>query len=570
MRSELEVDFGMEREFVFNILTSDISTADCILDLIDNSIDAARKNAAERSPNKIEEESGLLKDYSDYNIELKIGNGGISIKDDCQGMPGDLLQKSAFRVGAHPDQDFSIGIYGVGLIRAFWKLGNKAELHTDTGKEAYKLSFHKKEISDSDTPRVLATSEITTGQRLNYFSISELTPDADLDLSDSGWVKYVKKRIRQVFGICIGKGLTIKVNGEALPEFGPRIRQDIAALADSHTMKTKDGVSVELRTGVHEAYKFPGETGHSSTENGKLTDEFGWYIVCNDRIVLVADTSEKVGWTKVWHSEYNGFIGWAYFISKEPRHLPWDSTKSDISLEKRSQREVAPELDRMASAYRNVNRTFRYVPDGKPDTSKSTSGQGKGSEPPGGSAGKKSKKRQNKKASHSKDMENVFLDCEIKTKNKRVNDLVSEAQELVIFEYPYSSALLLRTLTEATIKDYLNRTKRYDDLLQSHWDGIDSKRQSEDPPREKLTEKQKNQNIPSLSQKIEWMLKNTDVFPASKRKPMERSLGKFKKDLTDLNGITHEDGLLTDSSIVTKFRTNVTPLLEFMLGYEAS
>ena len=356
MSRGLPVDFGVDKRFVFDILTSDISTAESILDLIDNSIDAARRDIGRASG--LGAVGSLPESYQGYYVDLTINADRIEIRDNCSGIEPNLLATKAFRLGARFEQSFSIGMYGVGLIRAFWKLGAEGYLLTDTGAQAYELKFSKSVLNETDI--VDATERQSSGQKVNHFRVENLTAETVMDSADERWIAFLEQRVRTVLGICIRKGLVVRLNGKVIQPFGPEIRKDIPELRFEKPFVTSEGVDVWIEVGVHPNYRFVGESGHSAENNKKITKELGWYVVCNDRIVLVHDLSEKVGWKNVWHSEYNGFVGWVHFKSRDARLLPWDSTKSDISLEKRSQREVAPLLRQMADSYRQANRNYRY------------------------------------------------------------------------------------------------------------------------------------------------------------------------------------------------------------------
>jgi hypothetical protein len=63
-------------------------------------------------------------------------------------------------------------------------------------------------------------------------------------------------------------------------------------------------------------------------------DRYGWFVVCNDRIVLAADKSGSTIWGddgyRVWHPQYNGFAGFLFFNSKNQASLPWTTTKREV------------------------------------------------------------------------------------------------------------------------------------------------------------------------------------------------------------------------------------------------
>ncbi|MDY6991939.1 MAG: ATP-binding protein, partial [Pseudomonadota bacterium] len=67
------------------------------------------------------------------------------------------------------------------------------------------------------------------------------------------------------------------------------------------------------------------------------SEYYGWYVVCNDRIVLAGNKDDRTVWGnenyKIWHNQYNGFIGIVFFHhATEPEKLPWTTTKRNIDL----------------------------------------------------------------------------------------------------------------------------------------------------------------------------------------------------------------------------------------------
>lgn len=116
--------------------------------------------------------------------------------------------------------------------------------------------------------------------------------------------------------------------------------------------KQIDEVSVVIESGIHENYLFPKEKGHSLSDNRKLTDEFGIYFICNDRVIVIGSTS-KNGWSTKWHSEYNGFVCIVRFTAKQPNKLPWNTAKSAMREDAPLFLQVIDELQPIADNYRS-------------------------------------------------------------------------------------------------------------------------------------------------------------------------------------------------------------------------
>lgn len=110
------------KAFFVRMITRDISLEDCILDLIDNSVDGAWNLEGSRP-------MGLAEgaDLSAYSIAIQASPERFVIRDNCGGMTLDNAVEHAFSFGRSSTaehDDFSIGVYGIGMKRAVFKLGN--------------------------------------------------------------------------------------------------------------------------------------------------------------------------------------------------------------------------------------------------------------------------------------------------------------------------------------------------------------------------------------------------------------------------------------------------------------
>lgn len=577
--NSVDVNFGMERDYVFNALISDISVSAAILDLIDNSIDAARKNIQSQSSN--DKELTLPSSYNNYEINISVTEKNIIVSDNCHGIEEDLLTEKAFRLGAKHQQNFSIGMYGMGLVRAFWKLGNTLKVQTDNGVNKFDLIAKRSDILANDNPIIPATKTSSSGDILNIVAIESLHSNTLKDINNTAWQNSFFKHVSKVFGICISKGLKINVNGGPVPEFGPAIRQDIKPLLAGHSYTTDNSVKIKINVGVHHKYKYTGEASHNARDNKKITKEFGWYVVCNDRIVLVASRSPVVGWTTEWHSEYNGFLGWVFLEADNAGDLPWNSMKTDLVLDHDVQRELADALKKFSDSFRRTNSKYRF----EGDPNNQTTMAAKNSKPQKTLSTKKASTQKAaspstttssakaggkniipKKPEHTKDNYFVLIPCDVHSNNPRVRDLVNEAQSLLIPNHPYAAAMLLRACTETILTDFLRRKNFYTKLLDDNWNRINETRSKEMPPRPPLTTQQQNDKIPTFNETLIWVTKNSEVFNKQDRQAALRSLQHFQKDLKVLNGITHENGTLSDSEQIRTFRNRVFPSLQIMLA----
>ena len=112
--ASFDVKTGIEEELLMKLFTKDISAEECIYDLIDNSIDAAREKI--QSGNFETDDFGLPSDYSGFVIDLVVKEDNISIEDNCRGFSQNELKSSTFVIGVQSSSSFSIGHYGICLL----------------------------------------------------------------------------------------------------------------------------------------------------------------------------------------------------------------------------------------------------------------------------------------------------------------------------------------------------------------------------------------------------------------------------------------------------------------------
>lgn len=130
------------KAFFVSMITRDITLADCILDLIDNSVDSAWKKEGS-SPMVLDDDTNL----SAYRISISVSPQEFYIKDNCGGMSLEDAREHAFSFGKRfSDQieRYGIGVYGIGMKRAVFKLGREIRVkstYTDKDRESALVSF---------------------------------------------------------------------------------------------------------------------------------------------------------------------------------------------------------------------------------------------------------------------------------------------------------------------------------------------------------------------------------------------------------------------------------------------
>jgi HSP90 family molecular chaperone len=113
------------------MLIKDISLKDAIGDLVDNSVDAIKAKSKNQN------------DFSGYTIEITADNKIFSIKDNGSGIEEDIARKYAFKLGKPKDHKLlkhSIGRFGIGMKRAFFKIGNEIFVESIAPKSRFTIT----------------------------------------------------------------------------------------------------------------------------------------------------------------------------------------------------------------------------------------------------------------------------------------------------------------------------------------------------------------------------------------------------------------------------------------------
>jgi hypothetical protein len=574
MAIALQVQFNPAPAYLFDYLTADIQTSECIFDLIDNSIDAARAVLSRRSSEK----NGQLPDnYAGFQINVTLSPEAVTVHDNCSGISEETFSSLAFRAGEKSQHPFGIGHFGVGLKRAILKIGDRCSVSTDDGLAKLELVFTRQQLDNSQDLTLPARKFASTGSTFTTIEVTDIKSDTKRDLSGLRWNETLRENIGRRYGLFIRKGLAIIVNGAPISTFAPQPRDDRYIQLQKFNAEMH-GVQVDIVAGVHERYRFGqnasgniGADPQNHAVHKEIAKEYGWYVVCNDRVILLHDTSYKTGWTTNWHPEYAGFVGWISFSAKDPALLPWNTKKSDIVENGELYEELIPVLQRMATQYRHTTPLAK----GRRNPSSSSPSPNPTSTPspapsPTSSPGPRSQptpvtaKAILEGLATKQQLSSIATllpkDSPFASKMPKLAGLVDEAERLVIEDFPYAAAIMLRTLFESALRDFLKRHKHFtqmrDDVLQSNLK--DGQPQPTDAQRKNYT--------PLLSDMVRWCINNSTVFPDPYTRACKLSCERFAKHLTLLNGVIHEDSGIANAGQVRTMRDEVLEGLLHIFG----
>lgn len=312
-----KVDASPTKGFFIYMLTRDIDVRPAIVELIDNSIDGAKK---------IRKDKG----YKGLFIKISMSQDKFIIEDNCGGIDIETAQKYAFQFGRSSDREndlhgYFTGIFGIGMKRALFKLGKKFEVISKTSTEYFDLKvdvdewINKPEWEFEFDNVKTGISNDETGTKI---IVEKLNTDIIGKFESEMFINSLIDYIQKYRTVEAENGLDIEVNNIAI-DYGKE-----------KLLKSKDIQPYEKQI---------------IDDNGKITivagitnkgepNKAGWYIYCNGRLVLYADKTELTGWgveNRVFHYSLAEFRGYVYFESQNLLELPWNTTKTGIDTSNR-------------------------------------------------------------------------------------------------------------------------------------------------------------------------------------------------------------------------------------------
>lgn len=325
------------KSFFIQMITRDITINDAIVDLLDNSIDGASR----LNPN----------DYSGLRIDLILNKNEFVVKDNCGGFTVEIAQKYAFRFGRPddaPETSGSVGRFGIGMKRALFKMGKNFIIESKTEDEHFSINVDVEQWKNKTAEITLSDGNQTIVDDWN-FSYENVTDNFNLlsngtfikvsklfsevaDLFDNvSFLNSLRNDIERLLNFSLEKKIEIYLNNQKLSSKDINIFNDTEGSKPYFVEGKKNNVNFKVIAGL-------GEVGVPSAS--------GWYIYCNDRLVLEADQTEITGWgigsIPKWHIDFVMFRGVIFFDSQDTFNLPLTTTKKGIDATSEIYKTVLP------------------------------------------------------------------------------------------------------------------------------------------------------------------------------------------------------------------------------------
>jgi hypothetical protein len=329
------------KSFFVEMLTRDITLSDAMLDLLDNCVDGIlRQNNGHMGRNH---------PYEGFYADIRYDSNEFHIHDNCGGIPWNL-HSYAFRMGRsvseRDDEMPTVGVYGIGMKRAIFKIGRHALLQTQNGDDAYDVEITPDWLAKEDewTIPVKASSSPMSEDGTSLMIESLHDGVSSLFGEDkTSFDKDFKKKVATHYAFIISKGFEVKVNGQSIEPRPTELRFDESESKDSIRPfvyeDSIDGVDVFLAVGF--THPIPSEEDVSEEQETRhySSMDAGWTIICNDRAVVYCDRSELTGWGEAgvpkYHTQFIAITGIVEFRSNDASKLPTTTTKRGIDASSR-------------------------------------------------------------------------------------------------------------------------------------------------------------------------------------------------------------------------------------------
>ena len=327
------------KSFFVKMLTRDISLTDALLDLLDNCVDGilrVKGKAVGSHP------------YKGYYAEITYNNDTFSIHDNCGGIPWNL-HKYAFKMGKSDDRPTepsgTVGVYGIGMKRAIFKLGRHCLISTQNGDDRYEVEISPAWIDNEDLWDIpVHSARKTMKQDGTTIVVDELHPgiSSHFGPDKESFTKEFRDKIASHYAFIISKGFKVTINGLAVDA-----RPTQLIFANSDDARTKKALvrpfiykthikNVDVFLAIGFTQPIPTQEDLAGVQEQVKYSALGagWTVVCNDRAVVYCDRTELTGWGETglpqYHNQFIAISGLVEFSSDYPEQLPTTTTKRGI------------------------------------------------------------------------------------------------------------------------------------------------------------------------------------------------------------------------------------------------
>lgn len=341
--TKVRVKAGPTKRFFVQMLTRDIDLADAILDLLDNCIDGVLRELSSKK-GKLQ----TPKPYKGYWAKISATENGFEILDNCGGIPENVAKEYAFMLGRRDESVDSeietVGMYGIGMKRAIFKMGTDSTVFSHPKTGPYRVDIPESWlVDDSNWELELQPTYQGLKDEGTHIVVRSLEPGIARQFTKekSTFLRDLHAEIARHYALILDKGFVVELNGSNISSVDLNIlaptelKKPTSPELAPYIFSGKIGeVQVELAIGFYRPLlsdqEIENELKRSSSQNA------GWTIICNDRVVLYNDRSAKTGWgtrgVPAYHNQFISIAGTVVFRSRASMELPLNTTKRGLDM----------------------------------------------------------------------------------------------------------------------------------------------------------------------------------------------------------------------------------------------
>lgn len=331
------VDATPVKSFFVRMLTRDIKLEGAILDLLDNCVDGILREEIVDSPKPYEGRWAAI-DFTQDSFMIKDNCGGISKKNAIH----------AFRLGRDPRIELEIGggigVYGIGMKRAIFKIGESCLVKTRCASDEYEVVISQNWIKDEDDwliPMHDAKTDLESDG--TSIEVKHLHPGIAMSFVEynEAFQSDLIDMIASYYSTIIMKGFRVTVNGKPIQPLTRGLIYNPSGDGPTQMIRpfvykvvTDADVEVFMAVGFTRPIPTQDEVDSNVEIKQNSTEDAGWTIVCNDRAVVFCDKTVLTGWGEAsvprYHTQFIAVSGLVEFKCSDPGELPMTTTKQGI------------------------------------------------------------------------------------------------------------------------------------------------------------------------------------------------------------------------------------------------
>lgn len=238
------------RAFFVEMLVKDVSLGSAILDLVDNCVDGATRLR-------------LNGQFDGLHVWITITNEKFIITDNCGGIDIETAKNYAFRFGRDLHSvpaPGGVGLFGVGMKRAIFKLGRKFDVESTAESGRFRVSVDVvewlKETSDTWTFPMTASTfadQVPETERGTTITVSDLYEGVSAQFATPLFASRLNREISARHDTFLRRNLNIKINGHSVTGSEVNFRYLPGELVPVHREERSDGVVYSLYAGVSDS-----------------------------------------------------------------------------------------------------------------------------------------------------------------------------------------------------------------------------------------------------------------------------------------------------------------------------